>query len=78
MKSILPWSALNKMLKDNRQGDYAREIKGDENAKVWLGNDRNVDALSAATGLDDRTYDEADSVSAEGSSAVHIGNRYGG
>ncbi|WZH40887.1 uncharacterized protein QYS62_001825 [Fusarium acuminatum] len=58
--------------------NYAREIKGDENAKVWLGNDWSVDALSAAIGLDDRTHNEADSVSAKGSSTVHIGNRYGG
>ena len=58
--------------------NYAREIKGDEDAKVRLGNDWSANALSAAIGLEDRTHNEADSVTAKGSSTVHIGNIYGG
>lgn len=58
--------------------NYVREIKGEEKASVRLGNDWSDSALAAATGLEDRTRNEADSVSAKGSSTVHVGNRYSG
>ncbi|KAI8657167.1 hypothetical protein NCS57_01094400 [Fusarium keratoplasticum] len=57
--------------------NYAREIQGEDNAKVRLGNDWSTSALSTAIGIDDRTRNEAGSVVAKGSSTVHIGNRYG-
>jgi hypothetical protein len=57
--------------------NYVREIQGEENAKVRLGNDWSTSALSTAIGIDDGTRNEAGSVVAKGSSTVHIGNKYG-
>ena len=56
--------------------NYAKDIKS-EDAIVRLGNDYSDLALGSLAGMQDRTQNEADSVSAKGSSAVHVGNRYG-
>ncbi|KAF5637724.1 prion-inhibition and propagation domain protein [Fusarium sp. NRRL 52700] len=57
--------------------NYAREIKAEEKTNFRLGNDWSDSALGVATGLRERTLNETDSVSAKGSSTVHVGNRYG-
>ncbi|KAF5569552.1 prion-inhibition propagation domain-containing protein [Fusarium pseudoanthophilum] len=57
--------------------NYAREIKGEEKTKIRLGNDWSDSALGATAVLNERTINETGSVSARGSSTVHVGNRYG-
>ncbi|KAH7124960.1 prion-inhibition and propagation-domain-containing protein [Dactylonectria estremocensis] len=58
--------------------NYAKDIKGEEMARVRIGNEWSETALARGTGIADRTANLADSVEAKGTSAVHIGNQYGG
>ena len=68
--------AIKEKVKVIAMRNYAREIKGDEDAKVRLGNDWSTNTLSATIGLEDRTHNKADPVTTKGSSTVHIGNIY--
>ncbi|KAH7112402.1 Het-s 218-289-domain-containing protein [Dactylonectria macrodidyma] len=55
--------------------NYAKDIKGEEMARVRVGNEWSETALARGTGI---AANLADSVEAKGTSAVHIGNQYGG
>ncbi|KAI3326398.1 prion-inhibition and propagation-domain-containing protein [Xylariaceae sp. AK1471] len=59
--------------------NYAKNIQSKEKARVRVGNEWTGAALSShSAGLAGQTRNGADSVAARGSSAVHIGNSYGG
>ncbi|KAH7117416.1 Het-s 218-289-domain-containing protein, partial [Dactylonectria macrodidyma] len=54
--------------------NYVKDIKGEEMARVRVGNEWSETALARSTGIADRTANLADSVEAKGTSAVYIGN----
>ncbi|RYP54563.1 hypothetical protein DL768_000623 [Monosporascus sp. mg162] len=58
--------------------NYAKSIQSEEKARVRVGNEWTEAALGRSMGLAGPTRNEADSVAAKGSSAIHIGNSYGG
>ncbi|RYP81688.1 hypothetical protein DL770_005826 [Monosporascus sp. CRB-9-2] len=58
--------------------NYAKSIQSEEKARVRVGNEWTEAALSRSVGLAGPTRNGAESVAAKGSSAIHIGNRYGG
>jgi hypothetical protein len=58
--------------------NYAKNVQGEESARVRVGNEWTETALSSSLGPSGQTHNEADSITAKGTSAVHIGNSYGG
>ncbi|EMT74562.1 prion-inhibition and propagation-domain-containing protein [Fusarium oxysporum II5] len=58
--------------------NYAKDINSEGMARVRIGNEWSETAFTRGTGIADRTVNLADSVAAKGTSAVHIGNQYGG
>ncbi|KAK9422069.1 putative Prion-inhibition and propagation-domain-containing protein [Seiridium unicorne] len=58
--------------------NYAKNVQGEESARVRVGNEWTEAALSCSLGPPDQTNNGADSIMAKGTSAVHIGNSYGG
>ncbi|WAO93434.1 Hypothetical protein NCS54_01098200 [Fusarium falciforme] len=58
--------------------NYAKDINSEGMARVRVGNEWSETAFARGTGIADRTANLADSVAAKGTSAVHIGNQYGG
>ncbi|KAH8193562.1 hypothetical protein TruAng_012272 [Truncatella angustata] len=61
-----------------RGRNYVKNVQGEESAHVRVGNEWTEAALSCSLGLPGQTSNEAGSVMMKGTSAVHIGNRYGG
>lgn len=70
--------AVTEKIKEIAGRNYAKDIKGEEIARVRVGNKWSETALARGTGIADRTANLADSVEAKGTSAVHVGNQYGG
>ncbi|RYP25132.1 hypothetical protein DL765_000013 [Monosporascus sp. GIB2] len=58
--------------------NYAKSIQSEETARVRVGNEWTEAALSRRVSLAGPTRNGADWVMAKGSSAIHIGNSYGG
>ncbi|RYP62311.1 hypothetical protein DL771_009796 [Monosporascus sp. 5C6A] len=58
--------------------NYAKNIQSEAKARVRVGNEWTEAALSRSVGLAGPTRNGADSVAAKGSSAIHIGDSYGG
>ncbi|KAJ4066663.1 hypothetical protein NW756_010174 [Fusarium oxysporum] len=58
--------------------NYAKDINSEGMARVRVGNEWSEIAFARGTGIADQTANLADSVAAKGTSAVHIGNQYGG
>ncbi|RYP30976.1 hypothetical protein DL767_005983 [Monosporascus sp. MG133] len=61
-----------------RGQNYAKKIQSEEKGRVRVGNEWTEAALSRNVGLAGPTRNGADSVAAKGSSAIHIGDSYGG
>ncbi|RYC59946.1 hypothetical protein CHU98_g6258 [Xylaria longipes] len=58
--------------------NYAKDVRSEESARVRVGNEWAEAVLGRSLGPPSQTQNEADSVLAIGTSAVHIGNSYGG
>ncbi|GKT45968.1 heterokaryon incompatibility protein s [Colletotrichum spaethianum] len=75
-------SVLSEAVREKFEGmtgrNYAEVISAEEQAKIRVGNEWSEAALDPATRYTDRTENGAGSVAARGTTAVHIGNRYGG
>ncbi|CAG8217329.1 unnamed protein product [Penicillium salamii] len=55
--------------------NHVKRVRGDEDGKVWVGNEWNTDFIN---GFGERTENTVDSIAAKGKSAVHVGNKYNG
>ncbi|KAI1165873.1 heterokaryon incompatibility protein s [Nemania serpens] len=69
---------VTKKLETYGEGNYAKDVLSEESARVRVGNEWVETMLSCSLGPLGQTSNESDSVTARGSSAVHIGNSYGG
>ncbi|KAF2968452.1 hypothetical protein GQX73_g5073 [Xylaria multiplex] len=58
--------------------NHAKNIESEESARVRVGNEWAETALSHGLGSPGQSWNEADSITAKGKSAVHIGNNFGG
>ncbi|KAI1181597.1 heterokaryon incompatibility protein s [Nemania serpens] len=74
--SILAYVVTEKLEKIGGR-NYVKEILSDEGARVWVGNEWADAVLSRSLGPLSQASNEVDSVTAKGSSAVHIRNSYG-
>ncbi|RKK89117.1 Heterokaryon incompatibility protein s [Fusarium oxysporum] len=70
--------AVTKKIEGIAGRNFTKDIKSEEMARVRVGNEWNETTMARGTGIADRTANLADSVEAKGTSAVHIGNQYGG
>ncbi|KGO68022.1 Het-s, C-terminal [Penicillium italicum] len=55
--------------------NHVKDIQGDEDGKVWVGNEWNTDYIN---GFGERSENTVDTIAAKGKSAVHVGNKYNG
>jgi hypothetical protein len=58
--------------------NYIRDLKGEDTAKVRVGNEWHEVVLIRGTNVADRTTNTADAVALKGMARVHVGNKYGG
>lgn len=70
--------AVTKKLEAIGGRNYAKVVQSEENARVRVGNEWADVVLSRNPGPPCQTSNEADSVTARGSSAVHLGTATGG
>ncbi|RDW58782.1 hypothetical protein BP6252_13258 [Coleophoma cylindrospora] len=70
--------AVTKKLEGIAGTNYAKDIRGEENARVRVGNEWSEIASTRGVNVADQTSNRADSIAAKGTSAVQIGNSFGG
>ncbi|KAI1103268.1 prion-inhibition and propagation-domain-containing protein [Jackrogersella minutella] len=58
--------------------NYARMIQSEEQARIRVGNEWSEVFSKTWTGAADQTSNQAESIASRGTSAVHIGNSFGG
>ncbi|RDW57733.1 hypothetical protein BP5796_12534 [Coleophoma crateriformis] len=70
--------AVTKKLEGIAGTNYAKDIRGEENAQVRVGNEWSEIASTRGVNIADQTSNRADFIAAKGTSAVQIGNSFGG